>query len=162
MSLLKEKISYIQGLADGMNLDDKSSEGKVLRHMLEVLEDMAEIIEDIDLGQVELEEYVEAIDEDLAELEADFLETELEGCDCDCGCDDDEYYDDEYLDDIDGVEEIHELDIDDEEVEVECPTCGELVYVEEDELADEELEILCPSCHKVVFESNDDIDEELY
>lgn len=156
MAELKEKISYIQGLADGMNLDDKSSEGKVLRHILEVLEDMADIIEDIDLGQAELEDYVEALDEDLAELESDFLETEI-GC---CGDHDHDHIedDDEYFDEF--VEELDDIDIDDEEVEVECPNCGDLVYVEEDELADEELEILCPNCHKVVFESNEDHDEE--
>lgn len=154
MAELKEKIAYIQGLADGLDLDDKSAEGKILRHVLEVLEDMADIIEDIDLGQAELEDYVEAIDEDLAELEKDFLESEV----AECQCDHDDHYSDDDLDDLDDVD-VEELD--DDEVEVECPHCGEVAYVEEEDLADEELEILCPNCGKVLFESteNDDDDE---
>ncbi|SHJ67315.1 hypothetical protein SAMN02745227_00409 [Anaerobranca californiensis DSM 14826] len=154
MAELKEKIAYIQGLADGLDLDDKSAEGKILRHVLEVLEDMADIIEDIDLGQAELEDYVEAIDEDLAELEKDFLESEVAECQCDC----DDHCSDDDLDDLDDVD-VEELD--DDEVEVECPHCGEVAYVEEEDLADEELEILCPNCGKVLFESteNDDDDE---
>ncbi|SES63007.1 CD1247 N-terminal domain-containing protein [Anaerobranca gottschalkii] len=156
MAELKEKIAYIQGLADGLNLDDKSAEGKILRHILEVLEDMADIVEDIDLGQAELEDYVEAIDEDLAELEKDFLEREVE-----CSCDHD-HYSDEDLDDLDDLDDVDVEEIDDDEVEVECPHCGEVAYVEEEDLADEELEILCPNCGKVLFESTEsDDDDEL-
>ncbi|WP_353892511.1 CD1247 N-terminal domain-containing protein [Proteinivorax hydrogeniformans] len=140
MSDLREKIAYIKGLAEGMKLDQSSNEGKILDRILDVLGDMSEDIEDLYIGQDEIEEYVEAVDHDLAELEADFI-----------GADD--IYEDEIIDEYgDGdIDEVAEYELTDEDIEVECPSCGEAFHVDEEELADEELEILCPGCEDVVF-----------
>ena len=38
---LNEKIAYIKGLANGLSLDEKKPEVKVINEILELLEDMA-------------------------------------------------------------------------------------------------------------------------
>ena len=40
MKYLREKVSYLKGLADGLPLDENTNEGKVLRAIIEVLDDM--------------------------------------------------------------------------------------------------------------------------
>ena len=44
---IAKKVAYIQGLADGLELDGDTKEGKVLAAILDVLEDMADAIEDM-------------------------------------------------------------------------------------------------------------------
>ena len=51
--------------------------------------------------------------------------------------------------DLDDLEEdvYGELDEDDEFEELECPCCGEPLYIDEDDYNDEgELELACPNC----------------
>ncbi|WP_350344554.1 CD1247 N-terminal domain-containing protein [Proteinivorax tanatarense] len=150
MTDLKEKIAYIKGLAEGMKLDHSSNEGKILEKVLDVLGDMSEDIEDLYIGQGELEEYVEAVDHDLAELEADFIGA-------------DEIYEDELVDDYDGegIDQVSEYELTEDDIEVECPSCGEAFHVDEDELADEDLEILCPGCQDVVFATSNEEEVEV-
>ena len=66
---LSEKVSYIRGLAEGMGLDMETNEGKLLSHIIDVLSDMAQAIIELDAAQAEIEEYLETIDEDLADME---------------------------------------------------------------------------------------------
>ena len=40
-----EKVAYIKGLADGLGVDDSTKEGKLIRLMLDLMNDMAETIE---------------------------------------------------------------------------------------------------------------------
>lgn len=69
MSYLKERVSYLKGLAEGMQISDASNEGKLLKAMIEVLDDMALSMEDMEEVQEQLNEQVDNIDEDLAEIE---------------------------------------------------------------------------------------------
>lgn len=123
MNSIKEKVSYIRGLSDGLDINDSSKEGKVIKAIINVLDEIADSIEDMDTVQEELNEYVEAIDEDLADVE-EFLYEEDED-------DDDEEDDDGF-------------------VEVECPNCHETVYLDEDLFDDEDEEITCPNCHEPI------------
>ena len=67
MDFLYEKIAYLNGLLDGMDIDNKGSkEGKALLLVSEILEDIVSIVEDLDVEQEEMEDYVTAIDEDLS------------------------------------------------------------------------------------------------
>lgn len=84
MEYLFQKVSYLRGLADGLGVDESSKEGKLLLHMIEVMEEFADVLEETIDSQIELEEYVNFIDEDLADVE-----DELYGSDDE----DDEYYD---------------------------------------------------------------------
>ena len=51
-----EKVAYMKGLAEGLSLDTKTKEGKLLTVMMDILEDMALELEDLFEEQAELEE----------------------------------------------------------------------------------------------------------
>lgn len=128
---LSERISYIRGLADGLELDNSKKEVKVLNAIIDLLDDMSLAVESTEELYDELAEQVDAIDEDLTTLEDDFYDD----CDCDC-CDDDcdccDCYDDE--------EEAY--------YEVTCGKCEEQICVSEDVLL--EGEITCPNCGELL------------
>ena len=64
MDFLLQKVSYLQGLADGLCVDDTTKEGKLLLHIIDTLEEFADVLADTIDDQMELEEYVNFIDED--------------------------------------------------------------------------------------------------
>lgn len=143
MCELKEKVVFLQGLAQGMEINEDSKEGKLITAMLDVLADMADAVAEISEDLDEVYDYVDELDEDLAEVEEEvFGEEECDcGCDCDCDCDCEE----------DGDCECDE----DDYVEVTCPNCHEVVCFSSDILeADEPIEVVCPVCDAAVF-SND-------
>ena len=90
---LTEKVAYLKGLAEGLNLDENAKETKLFNAMFDILEEMALTVNEIDEDLATVEEYVECIDEDLDELE-EFIYEDDDFCDCGCDCcdDDDELY----------------------------------------------------------------------
>ena len=129
MKDLEQKVAYLQGLADGLGLED-SKEGRVISEMLGVLEDMAENISFLREEQDDLLEYVEGIDNDLSDLEDDFYE-----------------------------EDDDETDADEDLVEIECPNCHETVCFDSAILYEDDLiEVTCPVCDTVVFVNGDEDD----
>lgn len=61
MEFLYERVAYLRGLADGLEIGQDTKEGKLLLAMLDVLEDMADAIAYMDESNDELddsEEYV--------------------------------------------------------------------------------------------------------
>jgi DNA-directed RNA polymerase subunit delta len=137
---LYEKVSYLKGLAEGLNIDDSTKEGKLLLHMLSALEDFADAMDELYERQEDLEEYVSYMDEDLADVEEEVFSD----------YEDDDYYDYEMFDDD---------DTDFDYVEIECPNCHEEIYLDK-ELMDDECEIECPNCHESIIAEIDDNDEE--
>lgn len=71
MDFLLQKVSYLQGLAEGLGLDEATKEGKILLQIIETLGDFADVLDDVIDDQIDLEEYVNFIDEDLADVEDD-------------------------------------------------------------------------------------------
>ena len=68
---ISEKVAYIQGLFDGMGLDkSESGEAKVLSEMLDVLKEVADQLETVDSTLDEFGEEIDAISDDLADVEA--------------------------------------------------------------------------------------------
>ena len=115
---LGEKVSYLKGLMEGLQIDDSTKEGKVIALMADILQEMALTFEDVQDQIDEVVEVVDAIDEDLGAVEEDIYGDE-------CDCDDDECYDD-CCDDDCGC-------CDDEDLyEVNCPTCGDAIQLTED------------------------------
>lgn len=93
MRRLKERVAYLRGLTKGMAVDERSVEGRLLVNIIEVLEEIAEEFHVVQDAQDELVEYVEALDEDLTELEGevyeDVLDVDTEVLAMECGdCDD--------------------------------------------------------------------------
>ena len=133
-----EKVAYLKGLVEGLELDESKSETKVIKAMMDVLDDLALTVTDLSDDVDIMAEQLDAVDEDLGDLEeyVYYDEDEFDCCDyddCDC-CDDDLY-------------------------EVECPACHESVYVDESILEDGSIE--CPNCgEKLEFEIEFDDDEE--
>ena len=87
-----EKVAYMKGLAEGLSLDTKTKEGKLLTVMMDILEDMALELEDLYEAQVELEEGLDAVSDDLSDVETYIYEMDGEYDEDD---DDDEDEDDE-------------------------------------------------------------------
>ncbi|HBM80149.1 MAG TPA: hypothetical protein DD426_04820, partial [Clostridiaceae bacterium] len=69
MQTIGQKVSYVRGLADGLDIKEDTKEGKVLRSIVDVLGDIAEAIDDLESAQSELNEYVNAMDQDLSDVE---------------------------------------------------------------------------------------------
>ena len=120
---ITEKVAYLKGLAEGMELDTDKKEGKLLSAIIDVLEDIALELEDIEDEQAELSEGLDAVSDDLEDVEDVVFE--------DWDEDDDEYEEDE-------------LDEDEDCYATTCPTCEETIYFDESVLADGE--VICPNC----------------
>ena len=107
MMNLTEKVAYLKGLIEGLKLDEKDDNVKVIKAIVDVLDDMALTVADLD-DEVELiGAQLDEVDDDLALLEDDFYEDW-----------DEEGYEDNMF-------------------EVECPACGETVYFEDSALDDD-------------------------
>lgn len=147
---LNEKAAYIKGLADGLDFDKTTAEGKVLTALLDLVNDITDELEAVNDDIIDLQDYIEEVDEDLADVE-DFLDDE---CDCDCDDDDGEELDGQ----DDDFEDCEDCDCcNGEFYEVECPSCGEKVCF--DETIDPE-NLKCPACGEEFSCSFEDADEE--
>lgn len=141
MENIAEKIAYLQGLAEGLGVNEETNEGRIINGILDILKDMNEYIGELDDDLFAVETSVEEISEDLSDVE-DKVYGECDG-DCD-SCDECDFDEDDYNDD-----DIYEI---------ECPECGQLVYADSETLDEEE--IYCPNCHKKVDIEIPDEEEE--
>ncbi len=133
---LSNKAAYIKGLMEGMKIDESTDQGKVLKAMAELMEEMAKAIEDVTVLADETVDVVDSISDDLSDLEDDFYE---------------EYYDDE--DDDDDVFD------DDTLYECVCPSCGETIVMDDKMVENGSIE--CPNCgESLEFDFSDDDTEE--
>ena len=107
MDFLYEKISYLRGLADGLDVKADTREGKLFNALLEVIEEIADGMSDIVEEQDELNEYLDLLDEDLTTDDDDY------DYDYDFD-DDDEYYDEDFEDECCGCGHNHDEDDDDD------------------------------------------------
>ena len=139
---LIEKSAYIKGLADGLELDKTTKEGKLIAALLDIVDVMAKRIETLEDAVDELGEYIEEVDEDLGDVE-EYLYDEEDEYECDGNCD--ECDECETCDECDCCDEC---DFEDEEYyEIECPACGEIIYFDDD--IDPE-NLTCPACHEKI------------
>ena len=168
---LTEKTAYIKGLCEGLELDKKdSAEAKIIKALIDLCDDMAKEIDDIECDIADLADYCEELDEDLGALEEYVYECDCD-YDCDCCDDEDEFDFDDDEDDFEDYEE-DELDWDEDEdyeegfdfgdedttiYEVEC-ACGEIINFDEEVL--EKGSMTCPNCGETLEFSFDDEDEE--
>lgn len=107
MSYISEKVAYLDGLADGLDIKDEK-EGKLLRGIIDALGAVAEELEEqsetmddlndcIDEIYDELDECCECDDEDEDEDENDFMEVVCPACG------ETIYFDEDMLDSEDGL-----------------------------------------------------------
>ena len=121
---LNKKAAYLQGLVDGLGIDDTTKEGKIIKAMSALLGEMAEVIESVDEDLSRAYDQINDLSDELEDLEADPYEEDEDG--------ESEDAEDE---DSDSDEDAKDDDIASEPFyEVACPNCGETVYVSEDDL----------------------------
>ena len=143
-----EKAAYIKGLIEGMELDTSKGEGKLFAAIVDLLEDLALGLDDVENTLDELDEGLDVVSDDLEELESFVYDLD----DDDFDYDDDDDYDDE--DDDDGDDD------DDYDYAVVCPACGEEFLLENEDLDAGVIE--CPACGETLELdlSADDEDED--
>ena len=128
MSNLSDRVSYLKGLAEGLKLDTEKSEGKLIEKILEALSDITAEIDSLREDHDDLSSYVEAIDNDLGDLE-------------DVVLGDDEDEDDglvEYTCPHCGEEMTFEVDSFDFDEDYLCPNCHQPLFPETPDEDDEE------------------------
>ncbi|MGN1457629.1 MAG: CD1247 N-terminal domain-containing protein [Acutalibacteraceae bacterium] len=137
---LTEKAAYIKGLVDGLNLDANDKQTKVIKALVELVNEMAEEISNLEQCYDDVCDQIDAIDEDLSGVE-------------------DIIYDEDYDDDMCNCSSCNDLD-DDMQYEVTCPTCGTTIGLDEDSLNDGS--IVCPCCNEELeFDyDKDELDDE--
>lgn len=129
MKNLNERISYLQGLGEGMKVLETGPSGKIIVEMLSVISDIVKTMDRFRNDYEDFKIYVESIDEDLLDLEEDIYGDEEED-------EDDENY-----------------------IEVRCDNCGEDVYFESDWLEEDDvIEVVCPKCNEVVYVNDGSFD----
>ena len=127
---ISEKVAYLKGLAEGLDLDTvKSKEGKLISVMIGILEELAMSVEDLEENALNLGEEIDVLSDDLADVEEAVFDEDGE-----------EVYDDDWF-------------------EVECPTCGADILVDDEALVDGE--VACPNCGtRYAMELTDDEENE--
>lgn len=128
---ISEKVAYLKGLAEGLGLDtEKSKEGKLISVMIGILEEVGLSIEDLEETSAALGEELDAVSDDLADVEKLVFGEEDEE---DCCCGDEDFF------------------------EVACPSCGADIDIDESVL--EAGTVDCPSCgEKFVIDFSDEED----
>ena len=69
MGYLSERVNYLRGLVDGLEIDKTTKDGKVLAIIVDILDDMAISIEDVEAANNDLLEASDDADERLCDLE---------------------------------------------------------------------------------------------
>lgn len=130
---ITEKAAYIKGLAEGLELDPKDKQTKVIKALIDLVNEMAEEVCELEQCYDDVCDQIDALDEDLAGVEDLLYEDEEDDDDepvCGCGSDDAAY-------------------------EVTCPTCGAVIGIDENQLSDGGMS--CPNCGETL---EFDYDEE--
>ena len=130
---LTEKAAYLKGLAEGLNVNTDDDMGKLVLALIDVIDDIALTVADLEDELAETRDYIEEIDEDLGAVEEDLYDDDDDDDEYDCCCGDDDFY------------------------EVECPACHETICLDEDMLCEGEIE--CPNCGTdLEFDFDDECD----
>ena len=137
---LSEKAAYLKGLMDGMKLDESKDENRLMKTIVDLLQDMAVSVDDLEDNAIAVSDELDEIEESLDAID-EFLLDEDE--------DDYEDYDDDDFD----------FDDDDDEMyEVKCPNCGEVIAVDEATILKDSFP--CPNCGEKLEPEFDEDDGE--
>ena len=118
---ITEKVAYLKGLMEGMNVDTESNEGKLFAAVVDVLDEIALEVEDLTDEVMELGDGLDVISDDLSDVE-DIVYDEWD----------------------DGDDDDDEKDEEEECYATTCPECEEEIFFDDTML--EDGEIICPNC----------------
>ena len=65
MDDLRERIAYLQGLAEGLKLEEGKDESRILKQVIDIIGDMADEVDDLQIAVEDLEDYLDSFDDDL-------------------------------------------------------------------------------------------------
>ena len=129
---LMEKVAYLKGLMNGLELEADKKETKVFNAIVDVLDELASTLTDVVEETDEMSELIDVLDQDLGDVEEVVFGDDEDDDECCCG-DEEETY------------------------EITCPTCGNTIYIDESML--DEGKMKCPNCGQEL-EFDLDIDED--
>ena len=137
-----EKVAYLKGLAEGLDISADDKNGKLLLAVIDALDSFAASIEALEVDSADMADELDSLGDDVSFIE-EFISDAEDDYDEDddesfcrgscCGCDDEADY------------------------EVTCPQCGEVVPVYEDDLSFGN--IICPGCGETLEFDFDETDE---
>lgn len=114
-----ERVAYLKGLFEGLDIDTEKKEGKLLAGIISAMEELAEAVTDLKQQNEELLDELDDVYEEISAVTEDFLAVEDE-------------------------DEDAALEADEDLYQVVCPTCGEVLYLDQDML--ETGSIVCGAC----------------
>lgn len=120
----QEKVAYVKGLLEGLELDENSKETKLFKAIVDVLSDIASDLADAEDDIIDIGGQIDEIVDEIEDIEDDI----------------DLLFDDEDDEDDD--------DEDEDFFEINCPNCDNSLYIDSGVL--EEGEITCPECGSVI------------
>ncbi len=123
-----EKLAYLKGLVAGLNLNDDKKDTKVIKYLMELLEDMVLDMENLEDGFSEFQQQLDEVDEDLGAIERDLYEADSSKSD----------------NTKSNKKKKSKKTKDELYYEVTCPTCGDTICLDEDLINVGEME--CPNC----------------
>lgn len=115
MQEITDKISYLQGMSEGLNITEGRPQGRIIAGILNVLNEMAEEITAIQKEAKDIRDYLECVDDDLLDLEEIVVEDEFMELEC-ANCGEQLRVETDFLDDEDVIEII-------------CPNCNEVIFI---------------------------------
>ena len=140
MGYLSERVSYVKGLMEGMKYDTSSDEGKLIKALLELVDDICVAVEEVEEDSDSIMEDIETLDERLSDVENDLYS---------------EFSDE---DDDDGDEYEYEEDVSEP---LTCPECGAELDFDELDIDENTTSFCCPECNtKIDIEWLDNETEE--
>ncbi len=144
MEIVQQKIAHLKGLAEGLDMYG-SKDGRLYTEIIDIISDLDDNLQHIDKRITELQDYVDAIDLDLNDIEK-------------------ECYPEDFLDyDLNEEENIYnDLETEDSNFfQVQCPNCQDIVSVDYNIFNENEVEkIYCPICNEEIIMNIDVINEE--
>ena len=169
---ISEKVAYLKGLAEGLEISSDSKNGRIVKGILDVLEDIAASMQTLEEENETLEDYITEVDEDLGTLEENFMRScrhkvhssPNSHAHHDCGEKHkhhafDNFTIDDDDDDFDDLDDDYDEDTDDDDVDDD----DDMEEFDDDENEDEEdesgdnavfdgvAEIKCPSCGNCIY-----------
>ena len=138
---ISEKVAYLKGLMEGMNLNADSNEGKLFLAIADILDEIALEVEDLTDEVMELGDGLDVISDDLSDVE-------------------DVIFDEDDFDDYDDEDDEDEDEDDEEECyATTCPECEEDIFFDDSVLEDGKVE--CPNCGATLeFDPADLVEDE--
>lgn len=114
-----ERVAYLKGLFEGLDIDTEKKEGKLLAGMISAMAELAEAVTDLKQQNEELLDELDDVYDEISAVTEDFLT-------------------------VDDEDEDLALEADEDLYQVICPTCGEVLYLDQDML--ETGSIVCGAC----------------